>query len=58
MLTVGDGISHTKLRVFGHMVEKIRPLLEKGSVYISKFEKNEGKFINFANKAQFKKLDI
>lgn len=58
LLTVGDGISNTKLRVFGNMVEKIRPLLFKDSVYISKFEKNEGKFVNFTRNAQFKKLDI
>jgi DNA polymerase-3 subunit alpha len=58
VLTVGDGISNTKLRAFGGLVEKIRPTLSKGSVYVSRFEKQEGKFLNFARNAQFKKLDV
>lgn len=57
-LTVGDGISVIKLRMFGNMVEKVLPQLERGRVYVSRFEKNEGKFLNFSRNAQFKKMNI
>lgn len=58
ILKVGDGIGHMNLRVFSPMSDKIKPELEVGGVYISKFEKNEGGFINFSRGAQFKKVLI
>lgn len=58
IIKVGDGIGHTNLRVFSPMAEKIKPELEPGGVYVSKFEKNEGGFLNFQRGAKFKKIDI
>jgi DNA polymerase III alpha subunit len=57
-LKVGDGIGSTNLRVFSPMADKIRPELAVGCVYISRFEKNQGGFVNFKRGAQFKKLDL
>jgi hypothetical protein len=57
-LKVGDGIGHTNLRVFSPMAEKLKPELEVGGVYVSKFEKNSGGFVNFQRNAQFKKVDV
>lgn len=58
VLKVGDGIGHTKLRVFSPMAEKIKPILEIGKVYVSKFEKNQGGFINFKRNAKIKVVDL
>lgn len=58
ILKVGDGIGHMNLRVFSPMAEKMKPQLEIGGVFVSKFEKNTGGFINFSRGAQFKKVDI
>jgi len=57
-LKVGDGISSTNLRVFSPMADKLRPELVVGSVYLSRFEKNQGGFVNFKRNTQFKKLDL
>jgi DNA polymerase-3 subunit alpha len=57
-LKVGDGIGNMNLRVFSPMADKLKPQLEVGGVYVSKFEKNEGGFINFQRGAQFKKMDL
>jgi DNA polymerase-3 subunit alpha len=57
VLKVGDGIGHMNLRVFSPMAEKIKPELEVGGVYVSKFGKNEGGFINFERGAKFKKIE-
>ncbi len=57
-LKVGDGIGYTSLRIFSPMADKIRPDLKIGGVYVSKFEKNKGGFINFIRNAQFKKIEI
>lgn len=48
ILTVSDGVASNKLRVFGDDVKKIDPILEKGGVYIGKFQKNKKGFINFS----------
>ena len=47
-LHVSDGISTTKINIFGGDVKKIDPKLEKGGVYISYFNKNERGFMNFS----------
>ena len=48
VLTVSDGISSSKLRVFGDDVNEVGPLLKKGGVYVSKFSKNKKGFVNFS----------
>lgn len=58
LLKVGDGIGHMNLRVFSPMAEKLKPELQVGNVYVSKFEKNESGFINLQRGAQFKKIDV
>lgn len=58
ILKVGDGIGNMNLRVFSPFAEKIKPELEPGGVYVSKFEKNDGGFINFQRGAQFKKVEL
>ena len=57
-LKVGDGIGSTNLRVFSPMADKIRPELTVGCVYISRFEKNQGGFVNFKRGSPFKKIDL
>lgn len=57
-LKVGDGISNTKLRVFSPLADKIRPMLQPGQVYVSKFEKNKDGFVNFIRNAQIKNVEI
>ncbi len=58
VLKVGDGIGHMNLRIFPPLSDKLKPQLEVGGVYVSKFEKNDGGFINFQRGAKFKKMDI
>ena len=58
ILKVGDGIGHMNLRVFSPMADKLRPQLSEGSVFVAKFEKNDGGFINFQRGTQFKKMDL
>ena len=58
ILKVGDGIGSMNLRVFSPMAEKLKPELEVGSVFVSKFEKNDGGFVNFQKGAKFKKIDF
>ena len=58
VIRVGDGISFTTLRVFSPMSNKLLPILEPGGVYVAKFEKNDGGFINFVRNTQFKKFQM
>lgn len=58
VLKVGDGIGHMNLRVFSPMAEKLKKDLVVGGVYYSKFEKNDGGFLNFQRGAEIKKIDI
>ena len=58
ILKVGDGIGHMNLRVFSPMADKLKPELEVGGVYVSKFEKNDGGFINFERGAKYKKVEL
>lgn len=58
VLKVGDGITSTKLRVFSSMAEKLKPQLQPGGVYVAKFEKNQGGFLNFKRNTQCKKIDV
>jgi len=57
-LKVGDGITTQTLRVFSPMADKVKPQLEVGGVYISRFEKNQSGFVNFSRNAQFKKVEL
>ena len=57
-LRVGDGINSTTLRVFDPLAKKIKPELMDNGVYVAKFEKNDGGFINFARNTQFKRVEI
>lgn len=57
-LKVGDGISNTRLRAFDPFAKKIEPELERGGVYIAKFEKNNKGFKNFKRGTQFKKIKL
>lgn len=57
-LRVGDGINSTTLRIFDPLAKKIKPELTIGGVYVARFEKNDGGFINFARNTQFKKVEI
>lgn len=63
VVKVGDGISHTTLRVFPPRVpakedlyEIVKNNAEIGGVYISEFEKNPKGFINFKKNARFKRI--
>lgn len=58
VLKVGDGIGHMNLRVFSPMAEKLKPDLEVGSVFVAKFEKNDGGFVNFQRNTKFKKFQL
>lgn len=55
-LTVGDGISKTKLRIFEPMMEKIAPELERNAVYMTQFVENDKGFKNIKRGAKFKKI--
>lgn len=57
-LRVGDGINSTTLRVFDPLAKKLKPELIANGVYVAKFEKNDGGFINFARNTQFKRVEI
>jgi len=63
VIKVGDGISHTTLRVFparkktkDDLYDLVRDNVEIGGVYISEFVKNQKGFINFKRNAQFKRI--
>lgn len=58
ILDVGDGMSRMSIRAFGYMVKKIMPDLVVGGVYVAKFDRSDGKFINFARNTQFKKIEV
>lgn len=58
LLTVGDGISNTKLRVFDPLAKKMEMELERGGVYVAKFEKNKAGFINFKKSTQFRRIVV
>ena len=58
ILKIGDGIGHMTLRVFSPLSEKIKPEMEEGGVYVTKFEKNAAGFINFKRGAKFKKINL
>ena len=55
-LTVGDGISKTKLRIFDSMMDKIAPELERNAVYMTQFTENDKGFKNIKRNAKFKKI--
>lgn len=55
-LTVGDGISKTKLRIFEPMMEKISSELERNAVYMTQFVQNDKGFKNIKRGAKFKKI--
>jgi DNA polymerase III alpha subunit len=55
-LSVGDGISKTKLRIFEPMMERIAPELERKAVYMTQFVQNEKGFKNIKRNAKFKKI--
>lgn len=57
-LRVGDGVNSTTLRVFDPLAKKIKPKMIANGVYVAKFEKNDGGFINFARNTQFKRVEI
>ena len=57
-MRVGDGISHTNLRAFSPFSKKIIPILVPNGIYVARFEKNDGGFVNFAKSTQFKKFEI
>ena len=57
-LRVGDGINSTTLRVFDPLAKKIKPELMANGVYVARFEKNDGGFINFTRNTQFKRVEI
>jgi DNA polymerase-3 subunit alpha len=57
-LRVGDGVNSTTLRVFDPLAKKIKPEMIANGVYVAKFEKNDGGFINFARNTQFKRVEI
>jgi DNA polymerase III alpha subunit len=58
VLRVGDGINSTTLRVFDPLAKKLKPELSENSVFVAKFEKNDGGFINFSRNTQFKRVEI
>lgn len=58
IIKVGDGIGHTNLRLFSPMADKLKPQLEVGGVYITKFEKNDAGFLNIKRGSEFKKMDV
>lgn len=57
-LRVGDGINSINLRAFSPLSKKMLPDLVPNGVYVARFEKNEGGFLNFAKNTQFKKVEI
>jgi len=57
-LRVGDGINSTTLRVFDPLAKKLKSELVINGIYVAKFEKNDGGFINFARNTQFKRVEI
>jgi DNA polymerase-3 subunit alpha len=58
VMRVGDGISNMSLRAFSPFAKKIFPELQPNGVYVARFERNEGGFLNFARNTQFKKVEI
>lgn len=54
-LSVGDGISKTKLRLFRD-VDAIKQDLEKDAVYMGKFEKNDAGFINLIRGSKIRRI--
>lgn len=58
VLKVGDGISSTKLRIFSPTAEKMKPELQPGGVYVARFEKNQGGFLNIKRNTKFKKMEL
>lgn len=57
-LKVADAINTTTLRAFSPLSKKLFPELMANGIYVARFEKNEGGFVNFARNTQFKRIDI
>jgi DNA polymerase-3 subunit alpha len=58
ILKIGDGITNQNLRVFSPMCDQIKPILNPGCIYATKFEKNQNGFINIIKGTKLTKVDI
>lgn len=57
-MKIGDGITKMSMRAFGSLVKKMFDILERDSIYISKFERNKVGFLNFKKNTPIKKINF